>query len=798
MFTVGLEDYVNTVINDDCLHAMASLPDDSIDSIVTDPPYGLSFMGKDWDHGVPGVVFWEEALRIAKPGCHLLAFGGTRTFHRLAVAIEDAGWEIRDTVMWVYGCLSEDTEILTINGWEHYHRDIANSPVLCYDIDTDSFVFDKPERSYVYENEHTAYRIESDKTDQLVSRNHRCIVERSGRKVFAYAETLECEESVPFLESLHDLPETIPNIYEGTSVKKQDLLKRVQRQTNIPGEKGQEETNIAKNGHGRNNMCCLRKESMETQSMAKECSKSNMLKGVQRGTPRQGLGNVCTLGTSKLDREKQEVVRKEDGWQREPCMERRGHVFQQTRQLQAHQVRAVSGGVCGDGQKRRVCDGTQAVGCNGDRQNVAENGSCASRQPRPAGQPDREPSFVQEQQGPQDIRSTRSTRTTLAKVTPTEYRGRVWCVGVKTGAFVARRNGKIFITGNSGFPKSMDVSKAIDKQAGAEREVVGPNQYAGRRTEGSGPANGDACYGQYGIPGDLTAPATPEACQWEGYGTALKPAWEPVIVARKPFKGTVANNVLKWGTGALNIDGCRVGTEDNLSRPQGTMPQPMDWGNKSGGGGGFRTEGSPLGRFPANLIHSGEPEVVGLFPVTTSGKAAVGGHKRTAENMEKGSDIYGGGKGIAGTSSTDDAGILYGDSGSASRFFYCAKASKSERNMGCEGLEEKETNRYGDFEGTPEHAPKKNILNANNHPTVKPLALMRYLCRLVTPPDGVVLDPFCGSGSTLVAALQEGFRYLGIEKDPDYVNIAYCRTKSALKEWGLKSKWEAREQTVRL
>jgi len=161
---------------------MKQLPDNSIDSIVTDPPYGLSFMGKHWDYDVPGIDVWKEAYRVLKPGGHLLSFGGTRTYHRMACAIEDAGFQVRDMIQWIYGCLSEDTEILTINGWEHYHKAIELHPVLCYNIDKDTFEFCKPERSFIYENKHTAYRIQSDYTDQIVSRNHRCIVERGGRK----------------------------------------------------------------------------------------------------------------------------------------------------------------------------------------------------------------------------------------------------------------------------------------------------------------------------------------------------------------------------------------------------------------------------------------------------------------------------------------------------------------------------------------------------------------------------------------------------------------------------------------
>jgi len=245
--------------------------------------------------------------------------------------------------------------------------------------------------------------------------------------------------------------------------------------------------------------------------------------------------------------------------------------------------------------------------------------------------------------------------------------------------------------------------------------------------------------------------------EWQGYGTALKPAWEPIIMARKPLKGTVAENVLKHGTGAINIDGCRVivgeGREQQQGRDGALGPVPI-CGPRNGG----KVYPVTLGRFPANLIHDGSDEVVSGFPNDTS------------------------------------------------RFFYCAKASKSERNMGCEGLPLPDDNLQGlDTRGRTlvrEDGSKtlverwKGTPRQNNHPTVKPLALMRYLCRLVTPPDGVVLDPFCGSGSTLVGALQEGFRYLGIEKDPDYVNIAYHRTKGALREMGKEAKQMALQEVA--
>jgi DNA modification methylase len=376
----------------DCREVMAQMPDNSVDAIVTDPPYGLSFMGKGWDHGVPGVEFWAEALRVAKPGAHLLAFGGTRTFHRLACAIEDAGWEIRDTVGWIYG---------------------------------------------------------------------------------------------------------------------------------------------------------------------------------------------------------------------------------------------------------------------------------------------------------------------------------------------------------SGFPKSLDVSKAIAKAAGAEREVLSTRAKRGA-LGGVAYAQDSWTLAQSNKPLNLpiTAPATDAARQWAGWGTALKPAWEPVIVARKPLIGTVAENVLTHGTGAINVDRCRVGTDEG-----GTNCNNRDGSGKCKGhltanrslGGGVMRHGANKqnGRWPANVIHDGSDEATAPF-------------------------------------------------GSAARFFYTAKASKRDRDEGCEGLEERACGTMEDdnYDIKTGSGNSRDTRRRNHHPTVKPTDLMRYLCRLVTPPDGVVLDPFMGSGSTGKAALLEGFHFIGIEREAEYIQIARARIEA--------------------
>jgi len=224
--------------------------------------------------------------------------------------------------------------------------------------------------------------------------------------------------------------------------------------------------------------------------------------------------------------------------------------------------------------------------------------------------------------------------------------------------------------------------------------------------------------------------------EWQGWGTALKPAHEPIVVARKPLIGTVATNVLTYGTGALNIDGSRVGTID------------------------------ALGRWPANVIHDGSDEVLAGFP----DKAGAGG-KASGPTLTGGSTSNSRGK----FNGVEDS-PFYGDSGSAARFFYCAKASKSERNAGLEGLPEKPggSNAKG-YTQDVANGLDRNRPVANFHPTVKPIALMRYLVKLVTPPNGTVLDPFLGSGTTAVAAILEGFNWMGCEMTEDYWPIIEAR-----------------------
>jgi site-specific DNA-methyltransferase (adenine-specific) len=358
----------------------------------------------------------------------------------------------------------------------------------------------------------------------------------------------------------------------------------------------------------------------------------------------------------------------------------------------------------------------------------------------------------------------------------------------------------------SGFPKSLDVSKAIDKMAGAQRLVVGTSNKGvgnvrGEHAESGFAASRDKVF-------ELTAPATAAAAAWEGWGTALKPAHEPIVLARKPLVGTVADNVLQHGTGALNVDGCRIGWESDADRESAAaaaaaaMRAGADQNANRTAYGKFNDGAASIapylesmqgGRWPANVLLSEEAAAEldaqsGLSPAKKARVAQKGGCN--------------GALGRFAGSSADAVGHWPEDAGGgASRFFYVAKPSRSEREAGCGAnlparSQQQQQREDGHIAGlisksgaeacgrkdgsaglnNPRAGAGRTAENIRNfHPTVKPITLMRYLVRLVTPPSGVVLDPFCGSGTTGCGAALEGFDFLGIEREPDYARIAEAR-----------------------
>ena len=367
----------------------------------------------------------------------------------------------------------------------------------------------------------------------------------------------------------------------------------------------------------------------------------------------------------------------------------------------------------------------------------------------------------------------------------------------------------------SGFPKSMNVGKALDKKLGNERIKTGEKKThsnKGIKQSEQRTAIGAGAFGQ-----EVEEDVTVGTSEWEGWGTALKPAHEPLVLARKPLsEKSVVDNVLKHRTGGINIDECRV--EGNDAKYPDTNPDFRDQGRQSkenmgidklsfgqtenvkrkkvvrksrdengvwtNDNSGMKAEGSeyadadPRGRFPSNVMHDGSDVVKDIFPNTKSSNVSRERKTGTEFGQSSGWNKH----------NNVDSGLMpaYGDDGSASRYFYCAKTSKAERNQGLDNFPIKQTQGGGGGIGNykddvnsasgkfgSEKAPSKNT-----HPTVKPIKLMKYLCRLITPKGGTILDPFMGSGSTGMAAKEENFDFVGIEKEKEYFNIASTRIES--------------------
>lgn len=384
----------------------------------------------------------------------------------------------------------------------------------------------------------------------------------------------------------------------------------------------------------------------------------------------------------------------------------------------------------------------------------------------------------------------------------------------------------------SGFPKSLDVGKAIDKIAGAERKIIGISSITGARRgsvidDKAGYTPGRSFQNSESVTNHITVPATDDAKKWDGWGTSLKPGSEHWILARKPIsESTVAANAVKWGTGGINIDGGRISTEERPLRERRNDPG-MDGPTYGHGINGSKAIGTTTkGRWPANVTlahtkschlvatHDGKGYAINRFTDGAKPFGGGAGHPFESEQIPEKIEIWAcvpgcpvrmlddqsgtltSGYMAKDTNRTTDGGYhggfptdrigahdTYGDAGGASRFFYVAKPSRAERNEGLEDMAEKPLNwssgtkNPGSFqaEGT-----KKEVQNF--HPTVKGISLMRYLCRLITPPGGIVLDPFMGSGTTALACYVEKFGFVGIEKEAEYFEIAKARIAEATRQ----------------
>lgn len=719
-------------------------------ALLSDPPYELGFMGKGWDK--QGVAFhpdtWASLAEHLHPGAFVMAFASSRGWHRLACAIEDAGLIIHPSLFgWAFGCLSEDSEILTSDGWKSYTDFMVGDSVACYNIDTDNIEFMPCSEVYIYDYDETAYHIQSDDTDQIVSRNHRCIVKRGERYEFVRAEHLQSQEITPF-------------------------ARPAQRQDEL-----QSETQTQGRGYYLPHL--WQRKIYASRLVTQDQGRSNMRDGMPKQTKitRPGfIGTIKSYFTTRLTSHNAGKSQKgRYAWVAKSRLEGWGNATASAWQLCISQVCEMSRRIYQYVAPRWVRYGASPSGSAAFEQTVIENRGCTSYQSRPARQSPRKPDVIREQSTPQAVRTSWRTAPTVATVTPIHYTGKVWCVKVPTGAFVARRNGQVFVTGNSGFPKATRIDTAIDKAAGATREIIGSHTKAGDIKGGRLHAGSN----EIGVITEIvhTAPATPAAQAWEGhrYGRqALKPALEPIIVAQKPYTGRPVDSIVTTGAGSLWIDGGLIGNETiTRTRFLGDM-RSGNYGNARGKARtdlGKQTKVS-IGRWPANFYLSHHPDCNGSChpdcPVKKVGEQTILDPDGNAARFFFNADW-----------SHEVAERL----ANADPVFYQGKATRDERDLGLGHLEKRFLATMNDGIGAREHNENEpTAWVRNNHPTVKPIALAEWLAKLLLPPSEYgprrLLVPFAGSGSEIIGAYRAGWEFIeGVEMSRDYTKIARARVK---------------------
>lgn len=786
----------------DCTVGLQFLPDASVDSIVTDPPAGIGFMGKDWDGDKGGRDQWvawlrgvmAECHRVLKPGGHALVWALPRTSHWTATAIEDAGFEIRDVVMHLFGCVTPDTEMLTAEGWKT-HSDLRAGELVA-SVQPDGALRYAPLRAVsTYPFDGDLVRIKARGTDQLLTPGHRVWAQGIrakwrridvdaelsswsadqlaagdgplGWRLPLAAQTYEAEKSIGIdtaalygwvLTEGHfhnDSPAV--SIYQNVGTKA-DEIRALLGRLEIPHSE-----------YGRTRI--YRGELRDTvQFYLRVGPWSDRIR-----RDLEGRKPVPPMWLARLPRDEAEalfgaLISGDGSWSGPDS----GAFYQKSARTRAW---------------------FQALCCHLGYRTTENAAKCAV-------------SFCTAKSSV-DVHKTPYHRARWCSRVP--YTGNVWCPTTIDGTWVARRAGCVFITGNTGFPKSLDVSKAIDKQRTEDREPVRVvcrairaamdaralksrhlvehfggcharliDHWAARDTD-SQPAlptweqwqklrellpldaaldpevwrlNGrkgtpGEAYQSRDVTGEYESPtpgfgehrfetrdnlrrdkaSTDAARQWSGWGTALKPAAEHWILARKPLVGTVAANVLEHGTGALNIDACRTSAEGLHEVTQGKGSHGED-----GWGMARNVYTVPSGRWPAN--------------VTLDEDAAAMLDEQSGELVTNAGKVRPDHAGMGFHGGSGSSREIKASKGGASRFFYVAKPSKAERGDG------------------------------NTHPTVKPIALMRWLARLITPPGGLVLDPFAGSGTTALACKAEGFDFVGFEREAEYVEIIRRRLEA--------------------
>ena len=731
---------------------LSTFEENSIDSIVCDPPYELNFMGKGWDSS--GVAFqketWQHCYRVLKPGGYLLAFGGSRTSHRIACAIEDAGFEIRDTIMWLYGCYSKDTQVLTNEGWKYFYELNKNEKIMQFDKDKNELSWVKPLNYFEYDIDDEMVLLENRHTSQLITKDHKvvCDMKKNHKQYKGKYDYIEAQNILK--SDCVKLP--LASYYYGNLNYEYAYMV------------GWWLTDAWKHKDG--------KACMFSQSKPKALEKLRI-----------ELERLKTLGKCNYS----EYIKQPKSDKHNP-----EHTFYVTGELADYLLTNFSsrefkeefielnkqskelllqGLMDGDGSARNneysKVFWSQKVSRNdilsallttmGYRNYISYSGR---------------------HKGVIFNIAHNTTEIQFKHKKPNiKYIGKVYCLQTETGAFVVRRNGKPFISGNSGFPKSMNIGLAIDKKNGVDNRT-------GNVVKGQGKKDLDN--NVYKLGANEKYEERVAQNEWKGYGTALKPAYEPIIVARKPFKGSLVDNILQNGVGGLNIDECRIPTSDDLARINKTDNGMFGVGVGNNNAQKCKEQGIEYGgRFPANVILTYDEndfdEVCGGMPYTKSngGKTTMSDFSKYKGSMMNTINLK------ENPSRKDSNYIAPCDSGNASRYFYCAKASKKDRDEGLDLFETKTKV----FNGKSNESSEKmkdvekrfTTQGKNIHPTVKPVELAQYLVRLVSPKGSKVLDCFMGSGSTGKACMFENrernanYHFIGIEMTDEYLPIAKAR-----------------------
>jgi DNA modification methylase len=759
------------------------------------------FMGRGWDSDVPSAEVWREVMRVLKPGAPLLAFGGTRVWHRLAVNIEDAGFEIRDTFMWLYGCYSEDTQILTPNGWVDGTEVQEGDLVAAWDHTTDTIRFEAVQKKTLAPYNGPMIHLKNDNTDQLLTPNHRVYADVCKRKqvngvrkgYWSGWQVQRADELVPFRST--NLP--LGSFQDGEGfgdVKYAALLGWMWTEGGFDHGNNGRGVRLYQSSVNQEHVDEIRQLLHDLGIDHSEYSRVRTYKG------REYTEYTWYWSGVWAERLRLDLPDKKPSW--ETLFHMKGE------EKEAFLDAAMKGDGSKDTfyQKNSECLVKMQTLCHLTGRQARCNFKKGS---------------VPIHNNPKTQLHSRHRK----RNPPVMYDGMVWCVTVPSGAVMVRRKGRIFISGNSGFPKGLDLSKGI-----AAKELTGKSNPEGIRQaqmgdeyepSGRGRVNYDSGAGSQmnGTSKPLTG--SPQSERWLGYKTAIKPAWEPIVVAQKPLDGTYVNNALEHGVAGYNIDGSRIGT---TKRAPGGLSRNKDGGGVSWSGsvdGSLNNETGEedghnpnIGRYPTNVVLSHTEECV------CKGTKTVKGHKlqyteseeskgeggfsegwtgrpqgvnlgygdadgnETVEDWEcsdecpvkildeqtgvlhapgnKGTDNQGGGM-WSGSAGGPAAYSGYTDAGGASRFYYCAKASTSEREAGL----------------VPEPGKKR----ANSHPTAKPLDLNRYFTKLILPParedePRKMLIPFSGVGSEMIGAFKGGWDHVtGIELQEQYVDLAEQRLR---------------------